>query len=151
MADRMLPPALEPPMPPCPLCKEEVEHDGDSFRCPTCKASWSDIGYEGNWEDDGPQCPSAPDGEPCVLTEGHKREHRDRYGDAWPGDPYRVWGYRSAGVTWPVSEARSEADALWLARLLSYEVVWRMSDERTWLRSERQPVAAAPVGEGQTT
>lgn len=67
-----------------------------------------------------------------MLTSGHQREHRDRYGDAWPGEPYRVWGARSAG-SWYVSDARTEADARYVARICGYEVVSRMSDQRTWV------------------
>ena len=44
-------PALFFDSPWCDGCNEHVEHDGDSFTCPTCRVSWSTSATDGDRAD----------------------------------------------------------------------------------------------------
>lgn len=79
---RPCPPPLIQQNPMCRLCMEEVEHDGDGWHCPRCKAWWSSsYGAEddlGQWDDpDEPQCASVGlprnggDAKRCMRGETH--------------------------------------------------------------------------------
>ncbi|WP_181312496.1 hypothetical protein [Nocardioides campestrisoli] len=49
---RPAPPELEHRAPLCPMCHEETSHDGDSWLCQGCEASWDDNGRGGSWFDE---------------------------------------------------------------------------------------------------
>lgn len=63
---RSTPPPLEPQLPLCPLCKDEVYSEDDYFRCGPCSVEWPATGIgnaSGAWELDDwdnpvPQCAS---------------------------------------------------------------------------------------------
>lgn len=79
--------------PDCPLCGEEVSHDGDCYCCETCDAHWPEDTGEGAWSNyEAEQCASThqplarnpyADGEPyqfeakrCLLDVDHQPPHR---------------------------------------------------------------------------
>lgn len=74
-------PDVEFPMPPCPICSEDLDSDGDALTCSTCEASWSTNGTKGTWDaPDAMRCPATryayptvdPDViEQCVLAFDH--------------------------------------------------------------------------------
>jgi hypothetical protein len=67
--------------PPCPICGDALDCDGDGFTCLSCNAYWSGNGTGGRWLDqDATRCPATcrplpnhmPDlVEQCVLELGH--------------------------------------------------------------------------------
>lgn len=76
-------PDIEFEAPPCPMCGETLDVDGDGFGCADCEASWHTNGTDGRWTDpNAARCPAArrwphrggmldlPD-EKCVLAAGH--------------------------------------------------------------------------------
>jgi hypothetical protein len=117
------PPPLEIQYPLCPLCGNEVDHDGDGFRCYPCAASWPDerIGiYDGQWSDpDAPRCESIdgrflPGGQwaksspkweifRCLYPAGHGGDHswyspfatRHRWADENAATPEQLDGVSS--------------------------------------------------------
>lgn len=64
--------------PTCPGCREEVDHDGDSYRCDNCKVTWSSDGETSSFYDDYGDIDPAPwderarlaaeGGSPCLST-----------------------------------------------------------------------------------
>lgn len=80
MTNRPAPPDLEFSHPPCPLCFEETEMDGDELDCFSCQAMWDWNGLHGAWMDDkAEQCDSVSRvfaGDRCWLDFGHEGKHR---------------------------------------------------------------------------
>ena len=74
-------PDIEFEMPPCPICGHDLEHDGDSFGCNGCYASWNSSGQGGGWDNpSATRCPATchplPSAMPslveqCVLALDH--------------------------------------------------------------------------------
>ena len=91
MNTRPMPPDIEFGAPPCPICEESVNYDGDSMWCDPCRAKWNREGRDGDWTTDGdiPQCESTfqwrafPEHR-CILPQGHPRVHGDADTN-WPG------------------------------------------------------------------
>lgn len=77
-------------MPPCPLCGDDLEGDGDGFSCQRCRASWGRDGRSGSWDEpNAPRCPakvrSLPNHQPdlieqCVYADMHDPDHRTEDG-----------------------------------------------------------------------
>lgn len=63
-AARPAPPALEYPFPPCSVCGESTNHDGDDLYCDSCGIYWPDEGGPGVWTSDGDGVP----GIQCTST-----------------------------------------------------------------------------------
>lgn len=77
---RPAPPALVFETPPCSMCGEATDGDGDSLWCAPCDASWDRNGEHGGWEDPtATQCPAVikcPLGViRCHRSTGHGRGH----------------------------------------------------------------------------
>jgi len=100
-AKREAPPDLEHRAPCCTLCGNEVSDFGnDGWDCEGCGAYWPYSGYDGKWnESELPQCGGViqpflkvgPEHENirtneyrCLLSEGHKSEHRAEELIYWP-------------------------------------------------------------------
>lgn len=87
-------PDVEFEMPPCPICGDALDSDGDQLTCLPCQASWARNGTGGHWYDaDQVRCPATrswdrlPD-EQCILAAGHDANvHRggDGFGE-WTDD-----------------------------------------------------------------
>ncbi len=98
------PPPLEPQVPICPMCREEVDSDGDGgWLCHADKAAWSglDLGWErGEWQEaDIFAClslakrvrglvPGFPGDDgwvwQCAKPLGHEGPHYSEDGAIWP-------------------------------------------------------------------
>jgi len=80
--------------PDCPLCDNETQSDGDSFRCYQCRCSWSYRGGDGEWDEpDEPICPKflAHHKHPilsgrCLLGEGHEGGEHNNGNTSWRSD-----------------------------------------------------------------
>jgi hypothetical protein len=150
MADRPLPPPLTLALPDCSVCCKPVSTEDDMFCCENCDAWWpmrDAFDSEGEWDDDEKQQCESTDEQGgsiyrCVLSEGHDREHRDSDGRAWAGRPYKVWGYRSPREFTTRSE--NERGARYMASIMGadYEVVWRMSDDTSYVWVPARDVGA---------
>lgn len=64
---RHAPPELEFPYPPCSICGEDTNNEGDGFFCEACGVSWSNDGRNGSWDE--------PETKACTST--HKPFDRD--------------------------------------------------------------------------
>lgn len=94
--DRPAPPPLEYDLPPCSLCGQHVECDGDYFTCPRCGCFWPETTahvYDGKWDDpDLKQCGATKVADDrtyrCSLTQDHGGELHvavDRlFNETWP-------------------------------------------------------------------
>lgn len=83
-------PDVEFEMPPCPICGEGLDSDGDGLTCYLCQVSWSSNGTSGRWDDPAaPRCKATarplPNHMPelveqCVLHADHDLgENGDRH------------------------------------------------------------------------
>lgn len=82
-------PEVEFTAPPCPMCGEDLETDGDVFDCERCEASWGRDGHRGTWHDpDAPRCQATRHGfasQPpaqCVRPASHAPDGRHHPLDA---------------------------------------------------------------------
>lgn len=89
-------PDVEFPMPPCPMCGQDLDSDGDALVCHHCRAKWSGSGSAGAWYDgDFLRCPATRKAFPitdpevleqCVLAADHDVDAHipgDGYSDPW--------------------------------------------------------------------
>lgn len=52
-------PMIEFPWPPCPVCGEGLDYDGDGWDCSHCQVGWDRTGVHGRWQSDKPACGEA--------------------------------------------------------------------------------------------
>jgi hypothetical protein len=79
-------PDVEFQMPPCPICGQSLDRDGDELCCHNCRATWSSNGSRGRWyEPEAKRCLATcrryPTHEPDLVDQCALAAHHDLKGD----------------------------------------------------------------------
>lgn len=103
-------PDVEFLMPPCPICEEGLDSDGDSLICHRCHATWNSDGTRGEWQDgsaDRCKATARPyvsiatdDVEACLLHLGHDTDD----------DPAKAM-HQTQWTSWTDRDPRAITDA----------------------------------------